>query len=350
MLYIHQTYCISAQRDFTVDDIEKLNEPVNKKLFAAEPAYEGIPPGILRRMGKAIRMGVGAALPLIKQTGPVNGIIIGSANGGMEDCIKFLNQIVQYEEGLLAPGNFVQSTSNVIAGQLGMITGNKGYNITHVHLGLAFENAVTDAIMQLNENPSKSYLLGGVDEISGFNYNIEDLAGAFKKEDISIKNLYESRSPGCIAGEGAAVFVVNKFKEAATARIVAVGTLHSKDAVLVKQQLEIFLKKNLTEGTAIDLFLSGENGDVRTLPFYETCEFLLADEIPVARFKHISGEYPTASAMGLWYACEILKAQHVPPHMFKTEPVKKNYRNILLYNNFKGNQHSFMLVSGLLNY
>jgi len=67
-------------------------------------------------MGKSIRMGVGAALPLMSETDSVNGIIMGSANAGMEECVKFLNQIVQYEEGQLTPGNFVQSTGNVIAG------------------------------------------------------------------------------------------------------------------------------------------------------------------------------------------------------------------------------------------
>ena len=67
----------------------------------------------------------------------------------MEDCIKFLNQIIDYEEGLLTPGNFVQSTPNAIAAQLGLMTANKGYNITHVHRGLSFENALLDTILML---------------------------------------------------------------------------------------------------------------------------------------------------------------------------------------------------------
>ena len=169
-MYIHQTYCISAQQDLLQENIELINEPVEKKLLAIEPSYAQIPPGILRRMGKSIRMGVGAALPLMSETNAINGIIMGSANAGMDDCVKFLNQIVQYEEGQLTPGSFVQSTGNVIAGQLGLISKNKGYNITHIHLGLAFENALLDAMMQLNTNPSNSYLIGGVDEISPFQY------------------------------------------------------------------------------------------------------------------------------------------------------------------------------------
>jgi len=345
-MYIHQSYCISPQQTSLQPGIEMDHEPVDKKMLAIEPVYEGIPPGVLRRMGKAIRMGCGAALPLIKQNENINGIIIGSANAGMDECVKFLNQIVQYEEGQLTPGNFVQSTSNVIAGQLGMITKNKGYNITHIHGGLAFENAVIDAVMQLNANPANSYLLGGVDEISAYHFNIEKLAGAYKKEDISNKQLYTAGSPGCLPGEGSAMFVVNAKAANAVAVITAISTLHSTDAVLVKEQLQIFLEKNVEPGTSIDLFLSGENGDNRTLPFYLACETLLAADSTIARYKHLTGDYDTASAMGLWYACRILEMQQVPEHMLKRGSSKKEFKNIFMYNNFKGLQHSFVLVKG----
>ena len=345
MLYIHKTYCISAQQNPLEENIDLIKEAVDKKLLAIEPSYEQIPPGVLRRMGKALRMGVGAALPLMSQSASINGIIIGSANAGMDDCVKFLNQIIQYDEGQLTPGSFVQSTSNVIAGQLGMIAKNKGYNITHIHLGLAFENALIDAMMQLNTNPSNAYLLGGVDEISPFHYNIETLAGAYKKEEISNKNLYESTSAGCVVGEGAAMFIVNGSADSAIAKLGAISTLHSTDKELVKQQLELFLQKNLAAGSAIDLFLSGENGDNRTLPFYTACETLLAEDATIVRYKHMVGDYATASALGLWYACRFLQNQQVPVQMFKKQSTQTGYKHILMYNNFKGLQHSFILVS-----
>ncbi len=300
MLYIHQTYCISAQQNLLQANIELIHEPVNKKLLAIEPSYEKIPPGILRRMGKSIRMGVGAALPLISETDSIDGIIMGSANAGMDDCVKFLNQMVQYEEGQLTPGSFVQSTGNVIAGQLGLITKNKGYNITHIHLGLAFENALLDAIMQLNTNPSNSYLVGGVDEISPFHYNIETLAGSYKKEEISNKQLYETNSPGCVVGEGAAMFVVNTEAASSIAKVVAVSTIHSTDIELVKAKLKSFLQNNLEAGTEIELFLSGENGDNRTLMYYTACETLLAEDTAIVRYKHLTGDYATISALGRW--------------------------------------------------
>ncbi|MES2732797.1 MAG: beta-ketoacyl synthase chain length factor [Bacteroidota bacterium] len=172
------------------EDIEQLKPSVDNKLFAIEPLYENIPPGLLRRMGKAVRMGVGAALPLTLQAPNLAGIVIGTSNGGMEDCIKFLNQIIDYEEGRLTPTNFVQSTTNAIASQIGLLSTNKGYNVTHVHRGVAFENAMLDITMLIKENPSYSYLLGGLDEISSFNYNIDFCHSIILSRPSTVRNQF----------------------------------------------------------------------------------------------------------------------------------------------------------------
>lgn len=344
MFYIHQSTCISPQQSFGEQDIARLHEPAGNKLKAIEPSYEAIPPGQLRRMGTAIRLGIGAALPLLKNNDAVNGIIIGTAKGGMEDSVKFLNQIVQYDEGVLAPGNFVQSTTNAIAGHLGLLTRNKGYNITHTQRGLAFETALIDADMRLNEFPEHRYLLGGVDEISSFNYNLERLDGAYKTEEVTSANFYTLDTPGSIAGEGAAMFLVDKKKEGAIVQLKAFGTQPGNNADLLRSNLQNFLQQNLAPGETIDLLISGENGDNRYIHYYETVERLLPESVTIARFKHMSGEYPTASAIALWLAGEILQRQDIPAHIIKRAGVS-SYKNILIYNNFKGRQHGWLLVA-----
>ena len=343
MFYVHDMSCISAQQTFGDADISHLNGINNKKLHALEPSYEGIPTGILRRMGKAIRLGVGAGLPLLQKK-PVDGIIIGTANGGMEDCIKFLNQIIDYEEGMLTPTNFVQSTTNAIAAQIGLLNHNKSYNTTHVHRGLAFENALLDADMLLKENTEASYLAGGIDEISSYNYNIDDLAGWFKKEAFLDKDFYTSGTEGSIAGEGAGMFIVGAKKAGALARVRALELMHTGDTQAIVEQLQLFLRRYLPAGEQIDLLLSGEDGDSRMIKYYTACEEVLKERTAVARFKHMFGEYATVSAAALWLACYILNKQLLPEHMVKYENTKSKYDRILIYNNHKGRQHSFILV------
>lgn len=345
MFYIHQTSCISAQPTFSEGNINELHPSSGNLLKAIEPPYNGIPPGILRRMGKSVRMSVGAALSLPDTNSNIEGIIIGTANGGKEDCVKFLNQIVEYKEGLLTPINFVQSTPNAPAAQIGLLTSNNGYNITHVHHGLAFEFSMIDADMMINEDSEKKFLLGAADDISAYNYNFEQKSGWYKPGNVSNISLYNSNSPGSIPGEAAVMFLVNGIKEGAAAMVHAVDTLHQEDEMVVKEKLLDFINQYLPEGEKIDLLLTGENGDSRLLKYYTACESVLKENISIARFKHMSGEFPTAAAMGLWTCCKILQNQSVPDHMIKKNSGSSIYKNVLIYNNYKGVQHSFMLVS-----
>lgn len=339
MIYIHQHTCISPQQSFGDIDLQTIHTSTNNQLKCIEPSYAGIPPGILRRMGKAVRMGIGAAMPLLMNQPPVDGFIIGTANGGMEDCIKFLNQIIDYEEGLLTPGNFVQSTPNAIAGQLGLMTKNQSYNITHVHRGLSFEMALLDAWMQVKENPGKEYLVGAVDEISDYNFNIDLLGGWYKPEAIDNKNLYQQQTSGSIAGEGAAMFRVSDQKEGSIAGVKKIATLHSESL----EEQRAFIQQFIQENGRPDIMISGENGDLRFLPFYQQAESIINAET-VVRYKHLTGEYPTSVSFALWLSCYIFTGNPLPGHAINTNEVKHKSSSVLIYNSYKGAQHSLISV------
>jgi hypothetical protein len=346
MFYINKTNCISPQQTFGDIDIEQLHASVDNKLKVLEPPYPSFNANAIRRMSKSTRMGCGAALPLLANSAQPDGIIIGTQVSGMEENGKFLNQIIEYNEDMLTPGNFVQGTPNTISSQIALISNNKNYNITHVHRGLAFENAVIDTAMLLNENPQSTYLLGGVDEICANNYTLDTLADWFKKEDCTNEDLYTSNTNGSLSGEGAAMFYVSSNKTNALAQLKAITTIHNTDVDVVKEHIKNFLLKNLPQAEKIDLLLSGENGDKRALNYYTACEQLLDSETPVARFKHLCGEYPTASSFALWLACNFVSGQvTVPEHMLKKAGKVSAFKNILIYNTHKTAQHSCMLIS-----
>ncbi len=341
-IYIHNSNCIYPQAAFEKLDEVALNLSENNRLKAKEPTYEGIPKGVLRRMGKAVRIGVGAALPLISDK-ELEGIILGTANGGMEDCVRFFNQIIDYDEGNLTPTNFVQSTTNAIASQIGLMATNKGHNSTHVHAGLAFENALIDAFIQLRHNPESHYLVGGVDEISDYNYNIDYLGGWNKTEPTLNTELFESQTRGSIAGEGAAMFLASGVENGAESCITAMETLPSGDLEEVAEWQQVFIEKHFSSGQQPDLILTGENGDPRELPFYNAIESLYPNTA-FARYKHLTGEFPTANALGLWFANQILESQKVPAVMMKKGRTE-SIRRILIYNAYHQSQHSLMLLT-----
>ncbi|HXB31951.1 MAG TPA: beta-ketoacyl synthase chain length factor [Puia sp.] len=309
MLYIHHTSCIYPQKE-----LDQPAGPVDNKLMAAEPGYEGIPGNMLRRMSKSVRMGIGAALPLLKYS--PDGILIGTGYGGMEDSVRFLNQIIGYDEGILTPGTFVQSTANAIASQLGLLHHNRGYNITYVSRGLSFESALLDAAMLVREHPGSSWLVGGVDEISDHHYRFECAEGWYKE--------------GVVAGEGAAAFLLNDRPAGALARISKIVLRGGENEEVLKSALT-----GLLDDYPPDLLLSGENGDSRARNWYRIVESLMAPDTGIMRFKNLCGEYPTASAFALWLACNLPGAL-------------SERRHILIYNNYKLTQHSLILLERLL--
>jgi 3-oxoacyl-[acyl-carrier-protein] synthase II len=336
MFYIHHTSCISPQGPGDGAPGSGGGAPlgpVGNLMRAVEPSYGGIPGNVLRRMSKSVRMGVGASLPLLKQS--PDGILIGTGYGGMEDSVKFLKQVIEYQEGVLAPGPFVQSTANAIASQIGLFNQNKGYNTTYVHRGLAFESALIDAGMLVRERPGSNWLVGGVDEIPGHNYRFEFAEGWYKKEDFSGRDLYAADSPGSIAGEGAALFLVSDARAGALARVKGIATLRGENEFDVRTALALFLRQQLPDGRKPDLLISGENGDNRALKWYQLCEAVLGRDVAVTRFKHLCGEYPTASAYALWLACALPGKGSDP-------------QTILIYNNYKFSQHSLILIERFL--
>ncbi len=295
------------------------------RYLAKEPDYKGmIPPGLLRRMGKAVRMGVGAGFPLIEAYPEVEAIIVGTANGGLENCIHFLNQIVDYKEGALTPTAFVQSTPAAVAGQLAMMGKNRSYNVTHVNKWMAFESALADALLFIDENPKAKVLLLAVDEISNYNWNIDWLQGLYKEGEQKSTELIGSPTPGTICGEGATGFVLSKSEESKgildVAQMVAVNTEE------ILNRLAIFLAENNCTTEDIKNLITGKNGDVRYDPFYDE----VMNNFPLAQsntYKQWTGEYPTVNAFAVAYTKVLgLKGK------------------TLIYNQCLGEHHSWILM------
>lgn len=344
-MYITALRAISAQASHEgYDFIHSVVQHTGNKYMAVEPSYSGlIRASMLRRMGKSIRIGIGAGMPLLQEHASVDGILIGSSDGGLEDCIKFLNQIVDYEEGTLTPTNFVQSTPNALAGHLALMHKNTGYNITHVHKGLAFDNCMIDALMLFAENKVNSLLIGNVEEISDYNFNIETLAGQFKSEDVSSDALIGSNTEGTVCGEGASMFIVERSADDFYAQIVDVAQISNTDAAGVSEMISELLSSNGCTVEDIDALVLGYNGDSRTDDLYDSVS-LQFPYAGILSYKNLVGEYPTSSAFAVYMSANIIAGKGIAPEAIIRE-VTQQPKKILIYNHFKGLQHSAILMS-----
>lgn len=343
-MYIKESYCISPQNTLDSEGINEYTSHNETKYYALEPDYSKyIPNGLLRRMGKAVRMGVGSGLHLLQQNPVLDGIIMASTNGAIEDCFKFLNQMISYEEGTLTPTHFVQSTPNAPAGQLAMMSKTTGYNITHVSAGLAFEAALLDTKMLMEEKSAKTILLGAVEELSECHYVVYDKVDHFKKQGVNANQLFESNSVGSVYGEGAAYFIITDTPTEAAIKIIDVDQITYPDQQDIDDLIIRFLDRNNLTITDIDAVVVGLSGDSRSdHRYYHLINEVFKDQW-VYTYKNLVGEYPTSSGFATWMSYQLLNGNPIPKEaVFRTS--KKKVSRILIYNHFYDQNHGMILM------
>ena len=337
---------ISPQK--TWGDNAFLEQPMSfdgDKLTCYEPDYtQFVDPKQLRRMSRIIKMGVAAGSMALKNAGITvpNGIITGTAYGCLEDTGTFLNKMIESNEHALNPTPFIQSTHNTIGSQIALLLQCQGYNQTYTQGAFSFEGALIDALLELKDSPAQTLLVGGVDEITHVSHAIQKRFGIFRAQGNNL-DLFPSSSKGTMNGEGAAYFVLTGEKSPDDhVRIDGLKTLYNPGGNLQKEIIS-FLEQASLKSSDIDLILTGKNGDVSSdLVIDEITNSMFASSA-VGVFKHLCGEYPTASAFALWLAIKSIQQNFIPDTVvFKKgdRPVKR----VLIYNPYFEKYHSLILV------
>ena len=84
----------------------------------------------------------------------------------------------------------------------------------------------------------------------------------------------------------------------------------SKDDI--NTELKTFFVKHNIQTKDIDLIITGNNGDIEGDKIYENFMKDNFSDTPAAYFKHLTGEYHTASSFALWLGANIIKTQKYP--------------------------------------
>ncbi len=110
--------------------------------------------------------------------------------------------------------------------------------------------------------------------------------------------------------------------------------------------LDAFLKENGLDAQDIDVFVNGASGDAARDSW---CHGLRRDRLEhatEARFKHLTGEYATASSFALWMGAMILRRQHIPEAaLFKPARIPERMETVLVCNHFLGDYYTFMILN-----
>ncbi|MBZ4189820.1 beta-ketoacyl synthase chain length factor [Niabella sp. 3A5MI-3] len=339
-VYIRAAWAISPQETFDA----LLKHPAQyqgDRLACREPDYSAyIDPKLIRRMSRIIKMGAAAATECLRAAGNplTDAIITGTAYGCLADTDQFLTRMVEFNEELLSPTAFIQSTHNTVGAQIALMLKCHHYNNTYVHRGSSFEAALLDGIGLMAEGEAGTVLAGGVDEIIEKSHTILNRFGHYKK-DGDTATLIGSNTKGTMAGEGAAFFVLTKNHQPdALARLDALQTFY-KPAADIAVLIGDFLKTNQVSLGPADLVITGDNGDAATDRHYAALKQSVFAGTNCITYKQFCGEYPTASGFALWLAAHAL-SKGIVPGLEGLAP-----QRILIYNNYKQHYPSLYLLS-----
>jgi 3-oxoacyl-[acyl-carrier-protein] synthase II len=310
-----------------------------------------ISPVQLRRLSRLLRIGLSAAIICTREAKDETpgGIVTATGYGLLDDTASFLTEMLEREEQQLLPTHFMQSTYNSLGGLVAVHLHCTGYNNTYVSKGFAFETALLDAAMQLEENPSPSFLVGSYDEAGATQLAVNREAGHYKTESISNLELFETKTAGALQGEGAAFFSLSSAVTPQTwCRVQDIRMLYKPEEAELGAAWNDFLAAHALTYDDIDVVIEGASGDVRDDALLNRlCEDFF-HETPQLRFKHLCGEYCTASAFALWMAAAVVKKQTVPEAARKnTIPVAGPIKNVLIANQYRNRHYTLMLLQSL---
>lgn len=206
-MYLGAASCISFQDTIGQGNPWNTLMELSADSQLVQPNYkEFVKPALLRRMSSALKMGVagGKTSLALAQLENCDAITVGTGLGCVRDTLKFLKVLYQENESSLSPTAFIQSTHNSIAGQLALMLGNHGYNMTHVQGALSLGYALSDAELLIGEGDAKTVLVGAVDE------KTDELVALLS----GLANTADFEMP--IVGEGGAFFLASAEKNSSS--------------------------------------------------------------------------------------------------------------------------------------
>lgn len=247
----------------------------------------------------------------------IDGVVIGSGLGAVENTEKFLKDLVTTGEELLKPSFFMQSTHNAIASTIGIYLQCKGYNTTYCQKGVSFETAVLDAFLTLKQSEDKKYFVGGFDEVSPTYHQI------LKKSNY-LTDEYANANCG---------FILSNIKTPNTiCKIAYSSMIYTKDLNNLSKEFNLVLKKSNISKKDIDCVVVGKFSNPTNDDFVDLAinNFSLND-VKQINFSQEFKECYSASSYSMYIANKLFSQQ-------------KDINNILLYRHFRGKNHSFILL------
>lgn len=334
-VYILSSEAISCQDTFGSEGMPdcRVLQPVESFLRARTPEYKQyIDARLIRRMSAILRMGVATASACLKRAGveKPDSIVVGTGLGCMDDTVRFLDLLIENDEQMLNPTPFIQSTHNTIAGQIALMLGCKGHNLTFSQKNLSFASSLLESAMIIEDGEAGLVLTGAVDELNDTAFGLMQEAGCADN--------------GIFYSEGASFFLLSKDPKGASAKlgdIEVFSKLDSRDELIAR--LDVFLNRNDLTKDSIDLLVTGRTGDSSLNSWYNVSEEYFADA-SLLEYKKLCGEFMSAAGLAMFMAHRAIATGRVPASALARKVEGREIKNVLIFSYNRDAEFSLILL------
>ncbi|MBN2577040.1 MAG: hypothetical protein JXP73_20930 [Deltaproteobacteria bacterium] len=321
-------------------------------------------PERIKRMGRGQEMSILAvrrALDACAEAparGGATAVAVGTAWAEEGDEIVFLENLIKLGEKAAKPAYFVNSVKNALASQLALTFGFRGENQTFAHDALSFESALWHGAHLLRAGRARHAVVCGVEALVELQEMHGHLLGWYGTDATALAPLAGKRAAGqgTLPGEGAAAFVLAapRVGPKPLARLLGVrarGSLRRWPALRVSEELEFVAQGLRDAGTRqgdIGLLLVGANGEPGLDGIYAEVARGLRARAPglaVGVYRHLTGDFAVASALGFELAVRAVASRAVPAEVRVVDGTAGAVERVLLYHVTNAGYHSTTVVS-----
>ena len=335
-----------------------------------DPLGKGIIPAMtLRRLGRAQRMALLAAHQALNARAMTpddcynTAVCLGTGLGELGETVSFLDNLVRLEEKEPKPARFANSVHNSLASQVAIRFGFRGENHTLTHGPVSFELALWQATVLLRTGRARYVLACGADELHPYGAYAGKALGARSSRRAPFSSTPKNSGDFCsraLPGEGAAAFLLGLSGEAWSQRqrpcikTVKVCPLETRGMSSINPLEEAaFIQRAISSSGVtldkVDHVLLGANSEAQLEEVYHDTLAALSSAagrtIPHSLYKHRTGDFCTAPALGLALAATLLDNETIQADVM----VPGNYTppalgNILIYHVAIPDFHSVCLL------
>ena len=312
-------------------------------------AREVIKPGRRRRLERIQLMTLVAAAESCRNTSLESVdrdricVAMGTGLGSAAATAAFLEPVIIDDNAVPSPQKFTNAVHNALASQVALEMCARGLNSTITHREISFESALWHGTQELATGNADTAIVGGADELTPYLLSAGARWGWWNEDTPSVRPLSNnlSRRQRAVPGEGAVVCCLRRDdcnnNALAEVSCTAFGRFarneqHEIDAAREAEWIENVLANQGVSLQQVDMVLSGANGRDSLDNMYVAVLTAIGQraggKIRHGCYKHLCGEYHTASAFGLVMAVGLVSG-HVSPADLLASP--GDCRVVLLY-------------------